>query len=198
MTTITDGAGKGYSAQVDDGNRLHVHSLTRTESASASLKGDAFMVNTGELTLTGAGESAIIFLEFTDPVKTLVISDIEVGLSPTTGGSAFDIPIITIYRNPTGGTIVSDATAVAINANRSFSSASSILANIYSGGQGKTISGGTVYGIHYQAEDGHHNLETDNVLTKGNCIAVSVTPASGNTSMTCYTNMLLHINGETL
>ena len=52
-----------------------------------------------------------------------------------------------MLRNPTAGTIVSGASAVAMNANRNFGSANTATAAIYSGKVGGTLTGGTDLGI---------------------------------------------------
>ena len=51
---ITDGGGKGYSAEVDSENRLRVFSIAEPEVFNASSLGNSYNFNTGVINLTSA------------------------------------------------------------------------------------------------------------------------------------------------
>ena len=180
---INDGSGKGYQAKVDALNRLHTDAKSTSILEASSLAGDAYNFNTGTITLTSANESAVGYFEYLDD-QPFVIEEILFILGPTTGGSGDGTA--KIYRNPTGGTIISGAVAIDVAANRDFSSSKSPVANMYKGAEGNTITGGTLF-----AESSRSSFGTviafdagPIVLRKGNRLAVSWQPPSGNTSQT--------------
>ena len=189
MTVIYDGAGTGKQARVDNKNRLDVHSSFYPEERDENLEGNAYNLNTGELTLTSANESAVMYFKNNESFDYVVVG-IAVGLGPSTGGDSSDIPIIKIIRNPTAGTVVSDATAVDINSNRNFGSTNTLTAYVYKGGEGKTLTDGSDHLLFYQKSDGRLFATIEEVLPKGASIGVKVTPQTSNTSMKCYAALI--------
>jgi hypothetical protein len=176
-----DGTGKGYRAKVDENNRLHTDSVDKTILEFSALRGDAFNFNTGSITLTTAGESAVGYFEYLDDYP-FVIEELLFIIGVTTGGSGDGIA--KIYRNPTGGTIVSGAVPIEVAANRDFSSSKQPVANMYKGAEGNTLTGGTTF-----AESSRSSFGTvisfdagPIVIRKGNTLGVSWQPPAGNTS----------------
>ena len=116
---IKDGTGTGYLAQVDQNNQLHTFSVTEDESQQATSDGNAWNLNTGDLTISAS--SAILYFK-NDEDTTFVLDAIAVGISNKNGdGSGLpltDTPTIILNRNPTGGTIVDNAVDVAQKQNR--------------------------------------------------------------------------------
>ena len=140
---IKDGSGTGNLARVNANNRLYSNAVTIDENLQATKIGNSYNINTGAITLTDAARTPIIYLQNNEN-QPLHISAIAVGLGPTTGGSG-GIPNIFVVRNPTGGTIISGATAVSINSNRNYGSANTLTADAYSGGTGVTLTGGVAH-----------------------------------------------------
>jgi len=178
---IQDGAGTGSQAKVDNLNRLHTDAKSTSTLEYSSLKGDAYNFNTGSMTLTTAGESAIGYFEYLDDMP-FVIEEILFIIGPTTGGTGDGTA--KIYRNPTGGTIVSGAVPIEVAANRDFSSSKQLVANMYEGAEGNTITGGTIFASTSRSSFGTV-ITFDGgpiVLRKGNTLAISWEPPTGNTS----------------
>jgi len=180
---INDGAGTGAQARVDSLKRLHTDAKSTSILEYSALKGDAYNFNTGSMTLTTAGESAVGYFQYLDDAP-FVIEEILFIIGATTGGSGDGTA--KIYRNPTGGTIVSGAVPIEVAANRDFSSSKQPVANMYKGAEGNTIIGGTVFASTSRSSFGTV-ITFDGgpiVLRKGNTLAVSWTPPTGNTSQT--------------
>lgn len=180
---INDGTGTGAQAKVDSLNRLHTDAKSTSILEYSSLQGDAYNFNTGSMTLTTAGESAVGYFQYLDDAP-FVIEEILFIIGITTGGSGEGTA--KIYRNPTGGTIISGAVPIEVSANRDFSSSKQPVANMYKGAEGNTITGGSIFAS--TTRSAFSTVITFDggpiVLRKGNTLAVSWTPPAGNTSQT--------------
>jgi hypothetical protein len=55
MTVLNDGTGKGNNAKIDGNNRLHTQSVQESEATHAVEAGDAYNINTGNITFSAAG-----------------------------------------------------------------------------------------------------------------------------------------------
>ena len=193
MSVIEDGTGSGYKQKVDEYNRAHTRSVTFTEQHDSNERGNAYNINSGTVTLTTANDSAILYVK-NNETTDLHITDLIVGLGPSTGGTG-GIPVITIYRNPTGGTIVSGATAASINSNRNFGSANSITVDAYKGdGTALTLTGGEDHITSYQTTSGRAVFtDIDLILPPGTSIGVLVNPQASNTSMNTYAAIVCYL-----
>ena len=145
------GGGPDIGAHVDQNNQLHTFCVTETERNAAVEQGKAYNINTGIIALTGSSESAVFYMKNDEaPINgetDIVIDSIIIGVN-TRSATITEAPIATIYRNPTGGTIVSDANAVSMNSNSNFGSSNTLSSLVYSAsGTGKTITGGTSHAI---------------------------------------------------
>ena len=170
MARIEDGTGSGKDAQVDDQNRLRTHAVTESESLHASEEGNAYNINTGLISITG--DATLLYLK-NNETKDFVVEAIALGSFE--GITHSDDPYITIVRNPTGGDLISDATAVSMNQNRSFGSSNTLTADVYAGKVGGTLTGGNDIAI-LQATPGGRSFYTINfVLPKGNSIGIKLT-----------------------
>jgi len=104
MSIIVDGTGKGTRAAVDSDNRLKVNAIVEDVYVNAAEEGDAFNMNTLELTLTGTGPYTQNLLY----VKNNENSDIEVvgwfiGEAGNRSGGNTTSPILfEMYGSPTG------------------------------------------------------------------------------------------------
>jgi hypothetical protein len=178
---ILDGTGTRNKAKVDFVNRVHVDSVGRTQIEQAVVNSDAYNLFTGNITLTSDSESAIWFLKYTGD-KFLIIKEVLVVIASSTSGSGD--AIITLMRNPSGGTIESNASPIAGILNRNFASSNQLSANIYKGAEGYTLTNGDQF-----ASTRRSNFEqpvafdaATILLEKGNTIGLKYTPPSGNTS----------------
>lgn len=140
---IKDGTGKGYESKVDSKNRLSVRSVSADEEFSAAVAGNAYNLNTGLITGVGS-DSALLYGKNTGDndfvVTSLIVGEFE-------GITHSDDPYLEVYSNPTGGDIISDASAVSVAVNRNLGSPKTLSAIAYKGKNGGTTTGGTSMGI---------------------------------------------------
>jgi hypothetical protein len=170
--SIKDGA-SGNVQTVDKSSRAHTFSVTRGSGQQAAADKSAWNINSGLVTLTTPGESGVFYFKNVESFNVDVAS-IVVILGPSTGGVTTDTTQVRVYKNPTAGTLISNAvTAGVIVENRDFDAgAASQLNNslAYVGVEGDTITDGTLY----------------------ISIAVSYEPNDSNTSMKCMVALICH------
>jgi len=179
---IIDGTGSGKKAKVDNGNRLHTHSVSESIIEFAALNGESYNINTGTITLTTANESAVLYFK-NNGENPINIASVGYLLGNSTGGAG-DL-LATVYLNPTTGTIVSGATDVDINVNKNFGSSKVLAVDAYKGAEGNTITnGGDAYYSLLNGAGKQYVISTGTVvIPKGSSIGVSITPQTGNTNM---------------
>jgi hypothetical protein len=191
---IQDGSGKGFSGKVDSSLRLHVDSVTFGRSEIEVELGNGYNINTGVINLTTANKSAVLYFKNneSDPI---VVTSLFYMMGNSTSGSG-DV-LISLLRNPTTGTIISNATnAEMAGINRNFGSSKTLSANIYKGAEGNTFANGDkiIETILNQAPKREVLAVGDIVLTKGTSIGLEITPASGNTSLNVEFAMSLFLD----
>jgi hypothetical protein len=170
MSIINDGTGKGNSLKVDGNNRAHVQSVSEDESLHSAELGDAYNVNTGNLSLTGDG--TLIYLK-NNETKDFVVEALAFGNDGS--GTHSKSPRYTLIRNPSAGDLITDATAVSMNQNRNFGSNKTLTANAYKGKTSGTITGGDDIAILEGTGDGRDFFSINFVLPKGSSLAVKWT-----------------------
>jgi hypothetical protein len=189
---IEDGTGTGRKAQVNSGNRLYVRSVSNTEGQEANTDGDAYNINTGYVTLTNAVDTPVLYVK-NNEIKSLYIEAIAFGVQPSTGGVSTEKTYATVIRNPTAGTIVSDATDVPIKSNRNYGNQNVFDADVFKGGTGSTLTDGEDHLI-LQLSEGSRAFATINeVIPKGASIAIKIKPPTSNTSMDVYTALVCYL-----
>lgn len=190
---INAGSGVKIGAHVDKNEQLHIHAITETEIQDAVRKGNAYNINTGWITLTTASESGVMYFENNEaPVNGesgFVVDAIEVyvdSAGTTTAGLPADI---TVVRNPTGGTLISTALAVDMNANRNFGSSNTLDSTTlaYKGAEGNTVTGGSDIALFGQNHGLRGYFNVDLEVPKGNSVAIKINTqtTSGNTKVYC-------------
>ena len=184
---IEDGTGSGKLAKVDSENRLRTSSVTETEALHAAEEGRGYNINTGFISVIG--NASLIYLK-NNGDSDVVLASIIVGLF--NGITHSDDPYFTITRNPTGGDIISDATAVEANVNRNFGSSATLTVNVYKGKVGGTITGGTNFGKLQLNPATRNFYGVEIVIPKGSSIALALTAnvssgsANGYAAFICY------------
>ena len=174
----------GTLASVSIDNHLKITGRTVSEQDAESLVGESYNINTGLINLTSANESAVMYLKNTD-TKNHIIPGMAFFLGNSTGGSGDWM--ITIVRNPTAGTIVSGASAVAINANNNYGNSQTLTADVYKGAEGNTLTGGADHILIGATGSGRVFVSlTYLVLEPGSSIGVKITPPTSNTSADVY------------
>lgn len=183
MGLIIESADNGNKAKVDAEGRLKTFSISEGYSIEAAELGESFNINTGAITLTSANKSAIAYFKNNED-KDFVVESILVIFGGTTGGSGDHT--IDIIKNPTAGTIVTNAVAGNTVSNRNFGSARSLVADFYKGVEGDTVTDGVVFGDTTRGSGSTAPVEFDAdviILPKNSSLAVDFTPATGNTSI---------------
>ena len=192
MSTIEDGKGGGRSAQVDDQNRLRTHSVTETEALHSSEEGKAFNINTGLISITG--DATLLYIKNTEDAD-LVIEAIATGSFD--GITHSDDPYLTLVRNPTGGDLISDATAVSMNQNRNFGSSRTLSADAYKGKVGGTVTGGNDIAF-LQASGGSRGFYTiEFILPSNTSMAIKLTANVSSGSANWYCAAICFVKDDT-
>lgn len=188
---VQDGTGTGKKLKVDGNNRAHIKSVSIDVDKQATDDGRSYNINTGLITLTNATETPVLYLKNNEDAAIHVFA-LAVGTYTSTGGSPTDITV-TVVRNPTSGTIVSNATAVDISSNRNYGSAETLGADAYKGATGNTMTDGTDHLLLRHSSASRLFATIDEIVPKGASIGVKITPPSGNTSMQCYAALICHL-----
>lgn len=170
MATIKDGS-SGNVAKVNLKNQLYTFTVIETETQEAAALGNSYNINTGEINLTSSTESGILYIKNNED-SDLVIEAIAVGVG--SAGTVTDVSTITIIRNPTAGTVISDASTVSMNQNRNFGSSKTLAVNAYKGDEGKTFTDGDDVAVLYQSAGGRLFAGLNFELPKGSAIGVKI------------------------
>jgi hypothetical protein len=171
---IDDGTGSGKQAKVDGSNRLVTLATTKAELEYISEEdGQAFVISHGDyITISTTGtETGILHVKNTSTNKNFHVSSIR------TCGT--QIQKWKLYKNSTGGTVLSDQTAGS-SQNLNITSANTADLTVYKGADAKTVSGGTMMGHHIN-DIGHSEdlFEGSLILGTNDSLELTVELASG-------------------
>lgn len=165
--------------------------LTQEELEAAAEDGRSYNINTGSITLTSANKSACLYVK-NNSTKDIIIPLAGFLIGNSTGGTG-DL-LLEIVRNPTTGTIVSGAGAVAVEANKNFGSNKTLTVDAFKGAEGNTITDGTTAYYSLLNSAGRQYVINTGwvVLPKGSSIGINVTPQASNTSMNiqCFLSII--------
>lgn len=179
---IIDGSGSGNRAKVGEDQRLQVRAISEDEAVHNAELGNAYNFNTGNISITA--DATLIYLKNNSDnnliLKTIVVAGYD-GLTHT------DFPTLTVVRNPTGGDLISDATAVSMNQNRNFGSSKTAVVDAYKGKVGGTLTGGDDIAILQASKTGRSTYPIDLLLPKGGSIGITldVTVSAGSANWYC-------------
>lgn len=190
---IKDGAGGGKSAKVDETNRLAVRAVIEEDQLHAAEIENAYNLNTGLISITG--DATLIYFKNNEDLD-FVVRDIALGSFE--GITHSDDPYITLVRNPTGGDLITDATAVSMNQNRNFGTNNTLDANIYKGKVGGSISGGDDIAILQATPGGRSFYSIDFVLPRGSSLGIKLTANVTSGSANWYCALVGYIKEEDL
>lgn len=192
MPRLEDGKGSGRSAQVDDANRLRTHAVTESESLHASEEGNAYNLNTGLISITG--DATLMYFK-NNGEKDFVIEAIALGSFE--GITHSDDPYITLVRNPTAGDLIGDATAISMNQNRNFGSSETVVADVYKGKNGGTLTGGDDIAILQATPGGRSFYGINFVLPKGSSMGMKLTANVTSGSANWYAAIIGFVKDDT-
>ena len=174
-TTIQDGTGSNLRAKVNSSHELLTKAETLTEYEQGIADGRAFNIVDTEKALTAiTGEQAILYVK-NNNVVDLNLKNFFLGLWDIVAGSS-DTHLIRIVKNPTGGTLITDASEVTVT-NRNFGSNQDFSEELVYGATagGKTLTGQdttpTAFIMH---TTGRLFLGIDLVLPAGQAMGVTV------------------------
>ena len=188
---IQDGTGSSRKAAVSDLNRILVDSITEERAVYNSIeKGNTFVISTNFLSITGVTgqENGILYIK-NNSDKKMLIHHIKLW-----SGTASQFTKISVYKNPTTGTLISTAIASDVQ-NINFGSSNEYVGLAYQGnGTNLTVTNGSVWGRHYLGVGNQQMLmfmwNGAVVLEKGNSLAVTAESPNGVTfNLTCETEV---------
>jgi hypothetical protein len=194
---IEDGKGSGIKAAVTPNNRMMTTGIDLTLTEAATESGDTYNLNSAETTLNTTNESALFYLKNLEDTN-LIVTNIVVNIMDYVGTDGQ--PVLTVYRNPTGGTIVSGASGCN-EQNRNYSSNKTLSRDCFQGTEGKTITGADNTIPVYLPSTAVATLVSFDpvvVLPKGSSIGLSWTPPAGMTSVKIITSLEVTLNGTQL
>ncbi len=195
--SIKDGAGGGNFAAVTVNNRLKTTGVDLTLTEAASESGDTYNLSSGDITLNTTGENALFYLKNNED-RNLIINAFVVNIKDYVGTAGQ--PTLRILRDPTAGTIVTNAVN-AVELNRNFGSTNTLDANIFQGVQGDTLnseSGEIKVYLPSVAAVTFNAFSTVVVLPKGGTIGITYEPPAGITSMDIIVAVEATLNGTQL
>lgn len=188
---LEDGTGRGNKCRVNDENKLETFAINQNSANFHNNSGNRYNLNTDDTTITNDGESVLLYIKNNES-RELVIDAFVIILGASTGGSGDAKGYI--YRNPTLGTIISNATPMSIISNLNYGSSNALTADIFKGAQGSTQTNG-VKSLTTIMTAGATNVISvgDIVLPKGSSVALGITPPAGNTSMNIHVAALCYL-----
>jgi len=181
-TEIRDGAGGEKRARVDKNNRLETFSITESRMADISIRdGNAFIITSDFVALTTtASFTGMLYINNTDTNTNLFIDKVRVCGT----GSSMNAMQCKFFKNPTTGTLISDANdgiivPANLGSNKTFSG------NVYAAsGDAKTITDGTQFSQFTIHLPGHTIQEYDGALIVpgGSALGIAVQPGAATTA----------------
>ena len=184
---IEDGKGTGYKARIDSDNRVHAHSVSATEELEAVKTGDAYNINTGPITFSAAG--TLLYIKNNED-NDLVLDSLAFGAG---SGTTSDIGELTLELNPTGGDLISDATAVDMNVNRNVGSSKTLTALVYKGKSGGTSTGATDAALFYHGTSSRLFASVNFIVPKGSSVAITYDPKLSSGTIKAYCAIICHL-----
>ena len=179
---LEDGKGSGLFATINAENRLEVSAITEEEKDHAGGLGDKYNINTGDITLTDANKTTVLYVKNNED-EDLVITALIYNLGNSTSGTG-DVKI-DVLRNPTTGDIVTNASAAAAVSNQNFGSTKTLTADVFKGATADAAitDGDLTITTRLAANTGRIFISLGAlVIPKGSSIAIDYTPPASNTS----------------
>jgi len=193
--TIEDGTGSGYRAKVDSNNRLFAQVINEPMADHHGEVGKKFNINTGDVTLTDANKTSMLYVKNNED-KDLVVTALIYNLGNTDGSG--DAKIDVLY-NPLSGDIITNANDVEMKANVNAGSSINLAADAYKGAtsEGVTSGGAITISTRTNNPEGRIFLSLGAIVfPKGTSMVIEYTPPVGNTSQivqfaaACYVQTL--------
>lgn len=177
QTEILDGTGKGNRARVNDNKRLETFSVTESRIADVSNRvGESFIITSDFVSLTTtASFNGMLYIKNDDPDKVLFIDKIRICGTGSSMGSMQS----KFYKQPTAGTLISEANAgIVVPSN--LGSNVEFAGTVYSAsGDAKTITDGTQFSQFTIHLPGHtiQDYQGSLIIPGGFAMAIAVKPS---------------------
>lgn len=206
--TLKDGA-NGNVAKVDTTRRVHTRTVTENETERAAISGieSKININTGDITLTDANKTTLIYVKNNEN-DDLVITALIYMMGNSTGAASSSVNCLwEVLRNPTAGDIITNANAAAIipgsiASNHNFGSSNTYSIPVYKGATSEGVisaSDGVVVTTRLANNTGRVVVSIGSiVMPKGSSLAVEYTPPTGNTSQIVQCALAAYVRGSDL
>ena len=186
---LRSGFAGNWLARITPKGRLSTRAVVIDESRQSNVDGRAFNINSGYVNLTSANESGILYVKNGED-EDLHITTIIVGCKATTNGASNEVDL-TVVRNPTS---VSFSATVPVNSNRNYGSPATLAdSTLYLGAEAATVTGGDDHIKVLCFASARTAIPIDEVLEKGNAMALKIDPPASNTSMDVYVALVCHL-----
>jgi len=179
MSVIEDGSGDSYTAKVDSDQRLNTKSVIQSRVSDVSKReGNSFLLASGFVSLTTTGSfNGMLYLKNTSD------DDLYIATIRTCSDTAGNLQV-KIIKNPTLGTLISDAN-VALKASSNYGSSKEFGGLVYSAsGDGKTVTDGDDSTTFINHSPGHSIQEYQGaiIIPKGKSMAIVTKPSVATTA----------------
>ena len=182
--------GNGTTADINKKREMKVFAVTESEAQASLELGKAYNINTKDITSLTAGDATLLYL-FNDEDQPIIIEQMIIGTRGLTGLS--DMAQWTTFSNPTGGDLISDATACPISANRQGSSPETLKTTTlcYKGKAAGTITGGEEELYGYINNNSRLSVPINVEINRNGSYAIKL--ESDATAGTVYCALVMHV-----
>ena len=188
---MESGGTKPYKAEVDSAGRQITKSFTQSFEQKAVENGDAYNLNTGDLTI--AGTSGVSYIKNNEN-KTIILTIFIYLLGNSTDGVSTEDGVIEIIENPTGGTLLSSTVGVPKNRNAGLQT-KKIDVDWRIGADAKTVVGGTVLITSRLATPkGRVVVAVPTSIPQSSALAIKYYPQASNSSQVCQFAMAIYLD----
>jgi hypothetical protein len=188
-----DGAAT-YKVGATARGQIKAFSVSESEAQEATELGDGYNINSGVIGLTSSTESGVLYFKNNES-RRFIIEAITVGIG--SAGTTSDMSIVKVIKNPTLGTLISGATDVDMNTNRSFGSSNALAASLaYKGAEGSTVTDGEDLAIFFQSAGGRLFAGIALELNPGNSVAITVDTQTTAGTTNVYAAIVGHLKAE--
>ena len=193
MSNIKGGNNPGNLVHVDDDGKIQARAVSISEQAQKSLKGDAYNINTGLLTLTSDVETALFYFKNETEDDSIVVPRIFLTFLSSDGTGELTS---CVKKNITGGTVIVGTDLAPTNFNFGSSKLPGI--TLKNGGSVLTFTGGSLGPEFLFTSDNQRHLIGFEaiILPRGASMTLTVTPPTGNTSMVIEAGANFYIDGD--
>lgn len=183
---IKDGTGTGYLAGVNSDNQLMTRATAVEQRLESSIDGNYYEATTGEITITDALETPMVYIKNTDtdPNNRIVVDRVFVDVWETTGGSGGGT--LEYYKNPdiAGGTDI-------IPNNSNFGVGDNMVGEFKKSMTTQADGSGNHFWWNYVSVGSHVIEEGRIVIPPGYSFGINYKAPSGNTSQVISINVAM-------